>query len=282
MFERIANGWELTKQSFNVLRMDKELLLFPLVSGLACIAVLASFAVPLWMTGYGEALASDEQLETNVAGYAVLFAFYFCNYFLIVFFNAALVACAVIRFQGDNPTLWDGLGAAMARLPQIFGWALVAASVGVILRVIESRSERAGAFVASLLGMGWSIVTFFVVPVIVIEKAGPVKAVQRSTTILRKTWGESLTANFGIGIIAFLLNIPAILLIVAGMFLATAVNVPLGIVVSATGMLALLVISLISTATSAIVLAALYLYGATNKVPGAFDAEQLTGAFGRR
>lgn len=282
MFERISNGWSLAKQSFAVLRMDKELLVFPLLSGIACLAVLASFAVPLWFSGYVETVANDEQVQNNPLAYVVLFAFYAVNYFVIVFFNSALVACAVIRFKGGNPTLGDGLGAAMGRLPQIFGWALVAATVGVILQVIESRSERFGQIVASLLGMGWSIITFFVVPVIVIEKAGPITAVQRSTAILRKSWGESLTANFGIGIITFLLNIPAILLIVAGVFVAASVNGILGGAIIAVGVLSVLLISLVSSAVNAIVLAALYLYGATDRVPEAFDAAQLSAAFGHK
>jgi hypothetical protein len=282
MFERISNGWELTKQSFHVLRLDKELIIFPLLSGIACLVVLASFALPLWFSGYAESVANDEHPENNPLAYVLLFAFYAANYFVIVFFNSALVACAVIRFRGDNPTLKDGLGAAMERLPQIFGWALVAATVGVILRVIEGRSERVGRIVASLLGMGWSIVTFFVVPVIVIEKAGPITAVKRSTAILKNTWGEALTANFGIGMIAFLLNIPAFLLIFVGMPVAITVNVVLGGVMVALGLFAILIISLVSTALNAIVLAALYLYASTNRVPAAFDESRLSGAFGRR
>lgn len=282
MFHRISNGWELTKQSFHVLRMDKELILFPLLSGISCILVLISFALPLWYSGYIQGLAAEEKPHESPLAYVVLFAFYFVNYFVIVFFNSALVACAIIRFNGQNPTLNDGLRAAMERLPQILGWALVAASVGVLLRAIESRSEKVGAFVASLLGMAWSIVTFFVVPVIVIEKAGPIKAVQRSTVILRKAWGESLTANFGIGVIAFLLNLPAIVAIVGGIALAATVNPWLGGAIVAIGVLALLVISLVTSALNAIVLAALYLYGVTDQVPGEFNAAQLRSAFAPR
>jgi hypothetical protein len=279
MFARIFNGWQLTKQSFQVLRMEKKLLIFPLLSGIACLLVLASFALPLWLTGYARLLNEDGKLGINLAYYVVLFAFYLANYFVIVFFNAALVACAVIRFEGRDPTLNDGLGAAIARLPQILGWALVAASVGVLLRVIESRSEKIGGIVTAFLGMAWSIVTFFVVPVIVIEKAGPITAVKRSTAILRKAWGESLTANVGVSAIAFLLCIPAALLIFAGVAMANAGNGVLSAMMIGVGVLSLLAISLVSSAVSAIVLAALYLYGATNRVPSAFDASLLTGAF---
>jgi hypothetical protein len=279
MFARISNGWELTKQSFHVLRMDKELLLFPLLSSIACSLVLASFAAPLWLTGFAENLAQKDNPQTHPLAWAVLFAFYLVNYFVIVFFNSALVACAVIRFHGDNPTLKDGLSAALARLPQIFGWAVVAASVGVLLKLIESRSEKFGGIVASLLGMGWSIVTFFVVPVIVIEKAGPLKAVERSTAILRKAWGESLVANVGIGAINFLFCIPAFLLIFAGAITLGVASPWIGAALIALGVLALLLVSLVSSTLNTIILAALYLYGVTDRVPAAFAAANLQGAF---
>jgi hypothetical protein len=105
----------------------------------------------------------------------------------------------IIRFKGGDPTLVDGFRAAAARLPQIAGWALVAATVWLWLRVIESRSERVGEIVAGLLGMTWSAVPYFVVPVIVIERTGPVDAFRRPVSILRRTWGEALSANFGVG-----------------------------------------------------------------------------------
>lgn len=282
MFERLSKGWQLSKQSLQVLKMDKELLLFPVMSGIACVLVLASFALPLWATGFAEDVARDQNRQANVLGWIVLFVFYLANYFVIVFFNSALVACAVLRFNGEDPTLKDGLSAATARLPQIFGWAIVAASVGVILRVIESRSEKVGAFVSGLLGMGWSLVTFFVVPVIVIEKAGPVQAVKRSTAILKKTWGESLAANFGISTIAFFFMLPALLLIGGGIFLMTATNPIVGGVAIGAGVIWLLVVSLVSSALSAIVLAALYMYAATDRVPEAFDESLLTSAFGKK
>lgn len=285
MFERIFRGWELAKQSLNVLLTDKKLLVFPLLSGIACVLVLVSFAVPLFATGFAAELAQDGpngNEGNNIVGIAVLFAFYLANYFVIVFFNSALVACAFVRLQGGEPTLGMGLNAAMNRLPQIFGWAVVAACVGTILQVIESRSEKFGAIVASLLGMAWSIVTFFVIPVIVIEKSGPIKALQRSTAILRKSWGESLTANFGVSTIAFLLSLPAIVGVVAGGALAAGGNVVLGVAIVGLSILALLAVSLVSSAMIAILLAALYLYATTSRVPGAFDERLLADAFTRK
>lgn len=286
MFERIANGWQLTQQSWRVLMLDKKLLLFPLISGVACLFVMASFAIPLWASGY-QAVLMDEGVDgigqtQQIIGYVVLFAYYFVNYFVIVFFNSGLIACAVIRFKGGNPTVADGFSAALARLPQIAGWALVAATVGVILKMIESRSERVGQIVASLLGMAWSAVTYFVVPVIVVEKTGPIDAAKRSLQVLKKTWGEALVANFGIGIIVFLATLVALIPLVSGVVAIATGAVWLGIIGVVVGIVALLLVSLIGSALNTIIIGALYLYAAEGTAPRQFDDDLLRHAFSQK
>lgn len=285
MFQRISNGWELAQQSWRVLKLDKELLVFPLISGIACMLVMASFAVPLWASGYVDTVMDDENgvsQANQIIGYVVLFAYYFVNYFVIIFFNSALISCAIIRFKGGNPNLMDGFSAACSRLPQIAGWALVAATVGLILKIIESRSEKVGAIVASLLGMGWSAVTYFVVPVIVVERAGPIEAAKRSLQVLRRTWGEALTANFGIGFIVFLASLLAIIPLVLGALAIGGGLVPLGIVAIVIGVVALLVVSLISSALNSIIIGALYLYAAEGTVPQQFDDDTFRHAFAQK
>lgn len=286
MFQRVSNGWQLAQQSWQVLRLDKELLLFPLISGIACFFVMASFAVPLWATGYVDTVMNGDENGISqmqqVIGYVVLFAYYFVNYFVIIFFNSALIACAIIRFKGGNPNLKDGFSAACSRLPQIAGWALVAATVGLILRVIESRSEKFGAIVASLLGMAWSAVTYFVVPVIVVEKAGPIEAAQRSLQVLKRTWGEALSANFGIGFVVFLFSLLAIIPLILGVVALGAGLISLGVVAIAIGVLALFVISLISSALNSIIIGALYLYAAEGTVPQQFDDDLFRHAFAKK
>lgn len=279
MFDRMARGWELARESWRVLKLDKELLVFPLLSGLACLVVLASFALPLLGTDYLNTVLEEKAAPQDPLAYVILFAFYFANYFVIVFFNSALVGCAIIRFKGGDPTVADGLRAATGRLPQILGWALVAATVGLILRMIESRSERVGQIVAGLLGMAWSAVTYFVVPVIVIEKKGPVEATKRSLSILRRTWGEALTANFGIGFIAFLAMLVALVPLVLGFMALNAGLVPLAVLGIIAGIILMIIVGLISSALSAIVIAALYLYAAEGSVPRYFDNRLLRDAF---
>lgn len=283
MFERISMGWQLTKQAVQVLRLDKELLLFPLLSGISCVLVSASFAVPAFMSGAFEVTEeSTSQVTQNPIAWVVLFLFYFVNYFVITFFNSALVGCAVIRLKGGDPVVSDGFHSAFARLPQIAGWAVVSATVGIILKLIESRSERAGQFVVGLLGMAWSITTFFVVPVLVIEGVGPVDAVKRSVAVMRKTWGEALSSNFGIGFFVFLLSLAGILPIVGGVAIIGAGSASLGGILIGAGVLMLIMTSLVSSALNSIILAALYIYAAEDEMPAGFDSQLVQNAFASR
>ena len=279
MFDKIANGWELMKASGRVLRLDKELLAFPFLSGIACLLVMGSFALPMFFSG---AFTIDEKLGEvthNPLAYVILFAFYFCNYFVIVFFNSALVACAIIRFNGGDPTLGDGLQAAGSRLPQILGWSLVSATVGFLLKMLESRSEKLGTFVAGLLGLAWSIATFFVVPVIVVEKLGPIDAIRRSGSILRRAWGESFVANQGIGLFVFLFSLVACVPALLGVLSHVPALMMTGIAVT---VVAILIISAVSAALHTILVAAIYVYAADGRVPDAFDRGILQNAFARR
>ena len=290
MFQRFSTGYSLARQSWGVLRAEKQLIVFPVLSGICCLMVMASFAIPLFVAGGGAELIGDVEQDAkgggenqmqNVFYLAVLFLFYFVNYFVVVFFNSALIACAIKRFYGGTPTIGEGLKASMNRLPQIAGWALVSASVGLILRVIESRSEKFGSIVSSLLGMAWAALTYFVVPVLVVEKVGPIKAIRRSGVILKESWGESMGAHFGIGFIIFLFALPGIGLLMGGIAVLGALPV-LGVTLIVIGLIALLVVSLISSAVSAISQAAVYLYGANGDTPDGFEAESLGAAFAPR
>ena len=286
MFARIATGWDLVKQSLRVLRLDTELLLFPLVSGLACLAILASFAVPLWNSPRFQGILDEGQMPNDPLAYLVLFLFYFLNYFVIVFFNSALVACAIIRFKGENPTLGDGLRAATARFPQILAWALVSATIGLILRAIESRSEKVGQLVARLLGMAWAVTTYFVVPVLVVEKVGPLQAVQRSLAVLRKTWGEALGANLSANMIFFVVALVGFLpllgaLAIGALGMSTA-SIVLAVIGFGLALVVIVLVALVSSALHAILLAALYLYATEGTVPNEFDDNLLEHAFERR
>ena len=286
MFERIGTGWNLVQETWGVLWDDKKLLVFPLLSMLACLAVLASFAVPLWGSGYFDTLMDEQNPGNDVLGYVLLFAYYFANYFVIIFFNSALVACAIMRFEGQEPTLGDGIRAAGARLPQILAWSLVSASVGVILKMLESRLEYVGQIVAGLLGMAWSVTTYFVVPVLVVEKLGPIEATKRSLEILRKRWGEALAGYVGVELfawgIAIVVLIPCIFAAVLGGMGIAQGNMLLAVLGFGSLVAILLIASAVIAALHGILLAAVYLYAVRGEVPSQFPKSTLEGAFGSK
>lgn len=266
---RLRGAWLLARQSWRVLMLDKELLVFPLLSGFACLLVLASFVAGVFATGN----ARSDKTHEDLMLWVLMFVYYFLNYFVIVYFNSALVACAMLRFQGGDPTLAVGLRAANARLPQILAWVLLAATVGVVLRMLQERFALLGRVVIALLGAAWAIATYFIVPVLVVEKRGPFDAVKRSVGLMQQTWGESLVSHVGIGAATGLITFLGVLLI-------GGASVALAVATSSLGVLAaggvvlvafLVLAALISSALTTIVLSALYLYAAQKKVPQAFE-----------
>jgi hypothetical protein len=289
MFDRLANSWRLAVSSWRVLYTDKKLLIFPFLSGVAALLVILSFFIPIAVVaaavGPNNLFPPDSDGNPQVGWwvYPTLFAFYYCNYFVVIFFNSALVSCALMRFNGEQPSLGDGFRAAWARLPQIALWALVAATVGLILKWIESN-RRVGRFVAAILGTAWTVVTYFVVPVIVVEKLNPFSAIGRSLSILRKTWGEALIGNLGLGLIKFLLALPLIALIAIGVFcIAGSQNASallwVGVAVFVLAGLYFLVFLAVASALGTIFQSALYQYAAFNSVPEGFDGYAMEEAF---
>jgi hypothetical protein len=280
MFERISNSWSLAQSSWHVLWQDKKLVVFPIVSGLGCLLVLISFFVPMALV-YSRMDPQQLQDLDHVPWwtYLVAFAFYFCNFFVIVFCNSALISCALMHFNGEQPTLGDGFGAACSRLPQIVAWALVAATVGVLLKLIENANEKVGQFISALLGTAWSVLTYFVVPVLVVEKVGPFAAIQRSLAILRKAWGEALIGNLGLGLFQLVLTVPGIVLLAVGVVTAMSQMVYLGVGLLAVGVLYLIAAGVACSALNTIFLSALYQYAAFDRVASGFERDTLAQAF---
>jgi hypothetical protein len=265
MFAKLSYTWELMRASWDVLKRDKRLLIFPLLSGICCLLVMASFAIPIFITGAWHPPGKAAGAARQVAYYGTLFAYYFVNYFVITFFNAGIVACAIERLRGGEPDVKFGFREATARLPLIIGWALLSATVGLVLRIIEERSEKVGQIVAGLLGMAWGAMTYLIVPILVVERKGPFAAMKTSTGMLKRTWGEQLIGNFSFGSLLGLLAIPAILLIAGGVYAGMVLHsfVLAGICVLV-GILMFLALALMQSALQAIFQAAVYLYASGN------------------
>jgi hypothetical protein len=282
MFDRISASFALAHSSFSVLRQDKKLVVFPILSGIGLFLVAASFLVPLFVVQPQWLNFNNPRGNASPWPYVIGFAFYFCNYFVITFCNAALISCALIRFNGGEPSIGDGISAAVSRLPQILAWSLVSATVGMILKAVENAHERAGMFISAILGTAWAVMTYFVVPVLVVEKVGPIDAVKRSMSILRRTWGEALVGQMGLGLYLFLLALPGVALLIIGfMMLATPIKL-VGILLVALGGVYLLLHSAVSSAMHGIYLGALYQYATHGSAPIEFEGASLERAFARK
>jgi hypothetical protein len=273
---RFARSWELVKMCWRVLQLDKELVVFPIVSTIGVLIVTASFVIPGFFTGFWQGIAED---GASLGLYALIFLFYFVEYLVIVFCNAALVSAAIVRFEGGDPTLGDGFRCASRHISAILGYAAIAATVGLVLQIIRERAGFGGAIAAALGGAAWNIVTFLAIPVLVVEGVGPVAAIKRSAGLLKKTWGEQIIGSAGIGLVFGLIGIGAAAIGIAlGMVALGAGIMILGIALFAVAVLAVLVISLLGATLNGIYSAAVYEY-AVGGDTGEFDREALAAAF---
>ena len=273
---RFARSWELVKLCWQVLQQDKELIVFPIVSTIGVLIVTASFVVPGFFTGFWQGVSDN---GAGVGLWVLIVLFYLVEYLVIIFFNAALVSAAIIRLEGGDPTLGDGLRGAWSHIGAILGYAAIAATVGLVLQILRERGGIAGVIVAALGGMAWNIITFLVIPVLVVEGIGPVAAIKRSGGLLKKTWGEQIIGNAGIGLVFGLLGFAvAVVGIGLGVLIMSAGVVVLGIAVIAVAVIVIMVISLLGATLRGIYAAALYEY-AVGGATGAFDQEMLAGAF---
>ena len=279
MFQRFSNSWELVKASAAVLSADKELIVFPIVSALGTIIVTLSFAVPMFFSGMFDAIAAN---NSGILPFIIAFIFYVAQYVVIFFANTALVGAALIRLRGGDPTIGDGFQIAFSHIGSIFGYALIAATVGMIIRLLSNKRNGLGRILISLVGMAWNVATFLVVPVLASEGIGPVDAIKRSVLLLKKTWGEQLIGNFGLGAVFGLISIIIILIGAAGVFLAISLQsmflIAAVVVVFA---FILVVIGLVNSALSGIYTAAVYRYAVDGETGGFFDDSMVRNAFTR-
>ena len=284
MFATLSRSWGYARMSYGLVWNNKRLMLFPMISSVAALLVTASFALPLWQAGvlaeWSHLMEADSAVRGNAAIYITAFLFYFCNYFVIVFFNTGLIACALAIINGERASVSYGLSFAVRRLPQIFGWALFSAVIGVALKAIEKSNKKAGAIVAAILGSAWTALTYFVIPVIVLDGVGPIEAFKRSVRALKSTWGTALVGNFTLGFFAFLVMLPLILVLVVLFGVAAAGGSVVGMV--AVGVLAVPLIVLAAAATSAadmIFKAYLFTYATGRSVPADVDSSMFAEAF---
>lgn len=266
---RISRGWRLTKLSLRVIKKDKELLLFPVLSGLFMILIMAGFIGGMFLSLGFEGMFEGSATFLFIAMMAVM---YFLIYFVGIFFNAAIIGCAMIRLEGGMPNLKDGFRIGRENIKRILAWALFAATVGLVLRAIQERAGIIGKIIIGVIGVAWALGTFFVVPVLIFEKVGPIDAMKRSASLFRKSWGETLAGSIGLGLIFLLAGLLGILAIIVGFAVGGVTGLIVGIIVAFMYWIAL---AIVASAAQSVLVAALYRYATTGKVSREFGSEQL-------
>ena len=286
MFRAINRSFQLVKLCLHVLAADKELVVFPIFSSIGVGVVLLTFL------GVEIGVGALDRLEADALGIGdlvVAILFYILASFVIIFFNSALVYAAHQRLSGGDPNVRSGLNGAMRSVGAIFLWAVIAGTVGLILNILSGQAREGGGIlgiisqiVIALMGAAWAFITYFVVPLIVIERRPLGGAFKASASLIRRTWGDQVVANFGLGIagfIAFLIaaGIAALLFFIlaplgaAGMISAIAIGVVL-----------IAAIVLIFATMGGIYKAALYHYADSGEVPSLFQDETIRSAFRQR
>jgi hypothetical protein len=270
---RIGNTIQLAKASWEVLKADRELVLLPLMSGIASFVVVVLFIAPIFLSLRAEGAA---EAQFGILEFVLFFLLYVVLAFITIYFNAALIYAADDRMRGIDPSLRSALRSATEKAGAILPWAIISATVSVVLRSLQERAGIIGRIVIGLVGVAWSLVTFLVLPIIVLEDLGAVAAIKRSTFLFKRTWGENVVAQAGFGILGAVLSLPAVGVVFLGFTLGT-VGVIVGLVIA---FLWVVTVSIVISALSGIYQTALYHYASDGEIPGgAFPEQAVAAAF---
>ncbi len=262
---RIGRGWRVTKLGMRVVRADPELMVYMLFS--AILSLIAAIVLQTTTGGLGYFIGGEEGSEGGAL--VGTFLSYMAIAIITVFWNAAIIASAHERLTaGTNPSFSYGIKQAMKCLPQIVIWGLISGTVGLIIRAFQSMQDSknpgvafVGAMIAFFIRYAWWITTFFVVPMIVLDKIGIGESMSKSPELFEQTWGEDVVSTTGTGIINVLV---CLLIVVIGLPLGVLLGDVLGFLLVLVG---IGVSVLFFSACEAVNRASLYYFAKTGESP---------------
>jgi hypothetical protein len=301
---KFRRSWLLFTSSLSVIFRNRQLLVFPIVIfSLTALIVLFFLAPPLLRpTGFSYASADhwqaiyhslfkhtsrgmgtqNHQIGFTPAAIVYLAFLYLVTMFVATFLNVAFYHEILAALTGEQVSLGRGLKFAATRLKAILMWTLFAGAVGLIIKAIEERAGAVGRITARLIGAAWSVAAVFVIPIIVCdqENANPVKALRKSATMLKRTWGEALIGYAGLTAANSFIVIGSMLLL-GGVLMASAAlrNFWLIGITAAVWFVAMFVWGYITSVASQVYKGALFLYAADGVVPEPYSREMLDMAW---
>lgn len=261
------------RSSFEVLKEDPRILIFPILSGIFSLLIIGSFLLPFFATGDLSSLRILEN-EGGILGYVYLFLFYFLSYFVILFFNSASVAYAIDFMRGGRPTISNSLRMVINKITPLLGWTFIAATVGLIINSLENSSDTFGKIISVAFGLSWTVISFLVLPILILEGKGPITSLKLSTKMLKNSWGEQLIGHFSFGLLFAVLSIPiGLIIILAFQYGGTIAIAGLGI-----GILMMATLGVVQWSLQSIFMGAMYLYVREDNVPLTFSLSQISHA----
>jgi hypothetical protein len=285
-----SNSRTITKQAGGVIKQNPYMLAFPAVGAvLAIVAVLVVGGAGVAAMGWSEVgqQASNGQVSggVEIAGIVILILAAYLATLITQIFMGGLVKCADEELQGRDSSFGAGLGAAFGRLPALLGWAAIQTAVGWLLSAIRGNGDNnvivtiLRLILAGLLAVAWSVITFFVLPMIILRGKGPIAAIKESVGLIRQTWGLQIAGGVRIGgLIALVAVLPGILFTIVGGFIAVSGTPAAGVPLASLGVIIIIVAQVLISAMRAIFSVAMLHYVEDGASFGPFDATELQSA----
>lgn len=267
----------IIKESFGILKQEKEILFFPIAAFFTHLALITVFLSAIFFLLLGGSL--DTKVENvnggNIIASSIFFTYYIVSLFITNFYQTGVFSIAHARFSGGDISFGDGIKVAWSKFGVLILWSLVMATVGVIISFIE-RQRTLGWIVGKILGVAWAVLTYFSLPLLVIGNKNIKESFEESAFIMKKTWGETAFVYFGTGYATFLIALFIFLLPFLSLFAADSVFYPVLFVLIGIALFLLICLVVITSALNAIFKLALYEYASTGLVPQGFSEELIT------
>lgn len=275
---RLKASWVLFKETFRFFKADPEIMWIPLITSVINVLVFGLIImVFVFVVLGGDFALSAEGEPSSPIELAFLFFVYVVGAFTLALSQAGITHIVYVRAQGGDATLTDGLRVAFSHWKSLLVWSVITSTVGLILRAIAERSKLLGMLVVMLIGAAWSVLTYFVVPAMVIDKHSAFSSIKKSGTVFRQTWGETLVSNISIGLVFLIAHLIMILSLIGLAVVAASLGASGGVILLLlmVFVLWLFITSLLQSSLNSILKTLLYLYASEGSVPQNFNRELL-------
>lgn len=232
---------------------------------------------------------ADGRLGLVIAGVALILAGAYLAALVVMRFSAGLVAAADELLHDRPASYADGMARSRGHGRALAGWALITVTIGAVLSVLRGDGDDGAAMAilrlvaAGLAGAAWALISFFTLPVIVLEGLGPIQALKRSAGITKERWGEAAVGGIRVTVRAALWwTLPGVVLLVAGVALAVVLDdtagIALGVALGVIGLVLLVVGGVLASAARTVFGVALFRYATTDVVVGPFTKDEMDHA----